>query len=236
MTTGTHRFEERLKKYGPFHPVVAFEAGKDVLLAMDFTASNSRLTPAVLASPLALDAYVSETLQEAGCRYGIGGYDELRAVYDQSDVFKGRQEGEEPRRLHLGIDIWGPAGTTVYAPLGGTLHSQAFNNRKGDYGPALILRHELDHLVFHTLYGHLSQPDLERWQDGQTVEAGAVIGHFGTLEENGQWPPHLHFQLILDMEGMKGDYPGVCKLSERSRYLANCPNPDSILGMMHFAR
>jgi hypothetical protein len=33
------------------------------------------------------------------------------------------------------------------------------------------------------------------------------------------------------MEGRKGDYPGVCKYSERKKYLANCPDPDLILGM-----
>jgi hypothetical protein len=59
--------------------------------------------------------------------------------------------------------------------------------------------------------------------------------------ENGQWPPHLHFQIVVDMEipiaiGRKGDYPGVCKLSEKEKYLNNCPNPDLILQMMEYAR
>jgi len=35
--------------------------------------------------------------------------------------------------------------------------------------------------------------------------------------------------LIEDMQGLKGDYPGVCKFSERERYLANCPDPELIL-------
>ena len=30
-------------------------------------------------------------------------------------------------------------------------------------------------------------------------------------------------------EMKKGDYPGVCRYSERDKYLANCPNPDLIL-------
>jgi hypothetical protein len=56
------------------------------------------------------------------------------------------------------------------------------------------------------------------------------------MAENGNWPPHLHFQLIIDMQGMKGDYPGVCKFSERERYLANCPDADLLLNMMAFAK
>jgi len=58
-----------------------------------------------------------------------------------------------------------------------------------------------------------------------------VIAHFGEPNENGHWPPHLHFQIILDMELKQGDYPGVCKYSERQKYLANCPDPDFILQM-----
>ncbi len=64
------------------------------------------------------------------------------------------------------------------------------------------------------------------------VKKGDVIAEFGIPFENGQWPPHLHFQIIKDMQGMKGDYPGVCAFSEREMYLANCPDGDLILGMM----
>lgn len=62
-----------------------------------------------------------------------------------------------------------------------------------------------------------------------------MIGHFGEPAENGDWPPHLHFQVIHDMEFKKGDYPGVCSISERERYLKNCPDPDLILKMMQQA-
>lgn len=145
------------------------------------------------------------------------------------------QGQEEPRRLHLGIDIWGNAGTEIYAPLGGTVHSVAFNDHYGDYGATIILQHQLDGCTFHTLYGHLSLIDIEYLQAGKFISQGELIAHFGKPKENGHWPPHLHFQIIVDMEMKQGDYPGVCKMSEREKYLANCPNPDLILGMMKFA-
>jgi peptidoglycan LD-endopeptidase LytH len=63
-----------------------------------------------------------------------------------------------------------------------------------------------------------------------------VIGHIGTPEENGDWPPHLHFQVIEDMECKMGDYPGVCSKKERDRYLQNCPDPDLVLNMMDKAQ
>ena len=54
--------------------------------------------------------------------------------------------------------------------------------------------------------------------------------------ENGNWPPHLHFQIIEDMELKEGDYPGVCTSANREKYLANCPNPDLILTLMQYAK
>ena len=145
------------------------------------------------------------------------------------------REEVEPRRLHLGIDIWGPTGTPVYAPLEGIVHSFAFNDAYGDYGATLILQHEIDGFLFHTLYGHLSLHSIEDKKEGQEIQKGDWIAAFGEPAENGQWPPHLHFQLILDMQGKKGDYPGVCKFSERDIYLANGPDPDLLLGMMRYA-
>jgi very-short-patch-repair endonuclease len=140
--------------------------------------------------------------------------------------------GQGARRLHLGIDIWGKPYTKVMAPLDGIVHSFAFNNAYGDYGATIILTHNLEGLVFHTLYGHLSLNSLKNLSEGERIQKGDVFCEFGIPFENGQWPPHLHFQIIKNMQGMKGDYPGVCRLSEREVYLQNCPNADLILGMM----
>ncbi|HRI22544.1 MAG TPA: peptidase M23, partial [Panacibacter sp.] len=72
-------------------------------------------------------------------------------------------------------------------------------------------------------------------KEGKYINRGEVFGHFGLPAENGQWPPHLHFQVIIELEWKRGDYPGVCKKSEREKYLGNCPNPDLILNMMQYA-
>ena len=140
----------------------------------------------------------------------------------------------EPRRLHLGIDIWGPAGTPVFAPMGGMIHSFAFNSHFGDYGATLILLHQLDGLPFYTLYGHLCLKDIANISPGQYVNRAQEIAHFGLPQENGHWPPHLHFQIIIDLGMYEGDYPGVCRYSEREYYLNNCPDPDMILQMNRY--
>ena len=198
---------------------------------MNFTASNTALTETIYSDIAAFEKYVAAQLKHAGARYGIGGYAEHRTIYAASRHF---DTATEPRRLHLGIDIWGPAGTPVYAFMGGRVHSFAFNNRSGDYGATLVLSHQLDGLAFHSLYGHISLKDIENLSASQYVVRGQTIAHFGWPEENGHWPPHLHFQLIVDMELKEGDYPGVCRYSERERYLNNCPDPDLVLRMNQY--
>jgi murein DD-endopeptidase MepM/ murein hydrolase activator NlpD len=226
------KFEERIRNSGlEFKPVVPFAKG-DGLLPLDFTEKNTELTSEILADTDLFIRYINAQLAEAGARYGIGGYAEHRTIYSRSRVFDAR-EGEEPRRLHLGVDIWGKPYTKVMAPMNGIVHSFGFNNAFGDYGTTIILSHALGSFHFYTLYGHLSLNSIQNMQEGDVVRAGDVFAQFGIPFENGHWPPHLHFQIILDMQGMKGDYPGVCKYSEREKYLSNCPNPDLILAMMN---
>ena len=223
-----------LKSYmSGFHTVVPWSK-EDRIRLLDFTAANTELTDEILKNNELFSEYINQKLSEAACRYGIGGYNEHRTIYSRSPLFS-EEKGEEPRRLHLGTDIWGPAGTPVYAPLESEVHSTGFHDNFGNYGAVIVLQHKLKDFTFHTIYGHLSKASVETKSIGQRIEKGELIATFGTPEENGHWPPHLHFQIIQDMEGNKGDYPGVCKLSERDKYLANCPDPDLILNMTKYA-
>ena len=219
-----------IKNQNDFHPVVEFDPAVDKLFPLNFTSSNNELSAGTVADTNLFGEYIDNTLKKAGARYGIGGYRENRTLYRRSELFA----GEEPRTLHLGIDIWGPAGTNVYAALGGMVHSFAYNEHFGDYGATIILLHQLETVAFHTLYGHLALADISKLSEGQYITRGEVIGHFGKPSENGNWPPHLHFQVIDDIQLMNGDYPGVCKLSESEWYLKNCPDPDLVLNMMKY--
>ncbi|RYY21827.1 MAG: peptidase M23 [Chitinophagaceae bacterium] len=213
------------------HPVVLFDATTDKIVPLDLTASNTKLDAAIVGDTWLFSQYINNTLAAAGARYGIGGYNEHRTVYSRSTVFDSSDTGEEPRRLHLGTDIWGEAGTPVFAPLDGEVHSFAFNDQFGDYGATIILQHQVAGNIFYTLFGHLSLRDLEGLHAGKFIKAGNQFAHFGSPSENGEWPPHLHLQLILDIGGRAGDYPGVCRYSERSFWLKNSPDPDLILNL-----
>ena len=207
----------------PFDPVV------DRLLVMDFTAAYAELTEEIINDIDLFSSYVSTQLAKANARYGIGGYNEHRTVYSRSEVF---DDAEEPRRLHLGLDIWGDAGTPVFAIADGVVHSFAFNNRSGDYGATIILQHEIEREIIHSLYGHLALKDIKGLKKGDKVVKGDLIAHFGEPAENGNWPPHLHLQLIRDMSIWEGDYPGVCRYSERKQWLLNSPDPLPYTGLI----
>lgn len=224
-----------LKKYQPgFHAIVPFTPGRDTLLRLHLTAQNKELHSGIFEDTPLFCAWINQQLNTAGARYGIGGYGEHRTVYSASRVFDGAVPGEEPRRLHLGTDIWGKPHTAVMAPIDGIVHSFAFNDRKGDYGATIILTHTLEGKHFYTLYGHLSLNSLKNLQEGERIEAGQVFAELGIPSENGQWPPHLHFQLIRDIGDARGDYPGVCRYSEKERWMDNCPDPDLLLQLNQY--
>lgn len=237
-----------IKSRSDFHPVVNFNPSKDKLCLFDFSSSNKELTATNIADTQRFSQYVDKKLENQHARFGIGGYNENRVLYKRSCLFEpagiskaanlDNASGVDlsSRSVHLGIDIWGPAGTEVFVPVGGMVHSFAFNDHFGDYGATIILKHQLDTIVFHTLYGHVSLVDIAQLQPGKYISRGEVIAHFGIPVENGWWPPHLHFQIIGDMNLKEGDYPGVCTVLESEKYLQNCPDPDLILNMMKYVK
>jgi murein DD-endopeptidase MepM/ murein hydrolase activator NlpD len=207
--------------------VVDVDLANDCLLKFDFTDNNQELTADIVTDTPKFSAWVNSKLAQSGCRYGIGGYLEHRTLYSRSSLFN--TADAEPRRLHLGIDIWGIGSSPVYAPLAGKIHSFQDNNNFGDYGPTIIVEHDLDGLALYSLYGHLNRASLQDLAVGQHIALNQQIARLGAEEENGYWPPHLHFQLMFDIQGLTGDYPGVCKYSEKDRYKQNIPDPDLIL-------
>ncbi len=173
-------------------------------------------------------------MTDEGARLGVGRYDEARVLY-ATEAF--RPKGREPRTVHLGIDLFVEAGTEVRAPLAGRVQSFAFNDAPLDYGPTLVLEHETrDGDRFYTLYGHLSLDSLEGLSRGRPVARGETIARVGSAPTNGNWPPHLHFQIVLDPLDQEGDFPGVAAPSERELWLGLSPDPRRLLELPEAAR
>ena len=195
--------------------------------AIDLSSNNSELEKIDLTNAAAFEDYIENYLSKNKAKIAFGGYQEIRNLYQRSTVFKNNTSDE--RNIHIGLDLWIKAGTKVLAALDGQLHSFQNNTALGDYGPTLILEHKIGSYTFYTLYGHLSLDSLKDKKIGDKVKKGAMIATLGNPPINGDYAPHLHFQIIIDMENKKGDYPGVCSINDLNFYSENCPNPNLLL-------
>lgn len=157
-----------------------------------------------------------------------GGYLEKRFFYVNESLFG---KGPQKREYHLGLDIWTPAKTKIVSCYDGELYSFHNNDKHLDYGYTLILKHKIKDIVFYSLYGHLNETSytVYKLKSEQKIKAGEVIGEIGDNTVNGGWPPHLHFQIMKDMQGHQHDYPGVSSMVELENYKNNCPDPTPIL-------
>lgn len=217
--------EDVLKKHS-FYPVV--KSPKEDFVPIDLSKHNPALTKVNVADVHEFSEYINQYIQKHNARVAIGGYNEERNIYQRSTHFNDTQADE--RFIHLGVDLWADAGEPVYAPLDGIVHSFQNNKGLGNYGPTIILQHELEGITFYTLYGHLSLESIQDKQEGQHIKAGEAFCTFGDYTVNGDYPPHLHFQVIKDLKSNKGDFPGVTSIAERAHDLANCPDANLVLG------
>ncbi|MDP3882189.1 MAG: peptidoglycan DD-metalloendopeptidase family protein [Nanoarchaeota archaeon] len=208
-----------------FGLVIGLDYRNERTVVFDLSEDNKKLSKIDLGNPQEFENYLLEILKRQDAEIGIGKYAEDRTIYKHSKLF-----GKE-RTVHLGVDLWVKAGIPVFAPLNGKVHSFADNNQDGDYGPTIIIEHTLEGCEFYTLYGHLSRNSLQCLQKGKEVKKGQLIGYIGNYPENGNWPPHLHFEIITDMLGREGDFFGVASQDEQGYYLNLCPNPNLILGI-----
>lgn len=218
-----------LKKHQEnFVSVVPVDFNKDSFLAFDFSVTNLEIKDIDFSTVEKMDAYVAAKLTEANAQVAVGGYNEERVIYQRGEQF---HTDNGVRSIHLGIDVWMDAETPVFAPLAGKIHSFKNNDSFSDYGPTIILEHTLEELTFYSLYGHLSLASLDGKQEGQAIAKGEQIAALGNAEVNGNWTPHLHFQLITDMLGKKGDFIGVATKAEQDYYLDICPDPNLVLNI-----
>lgn len=193
------------------------------LLPLVLSVQNPLLTSHDLVDTALFDQLIFGTL--APGKTGIGGFLENRSIYQRSQHY----QSTEARSLHLGVDVWAPALTPLHAPWPGVIHSFKDNQGFGDYGPTIILEHTIEDATFYTLYGHLSRSSLNGIRVGQLIAKNERVGELGNFPENGDWPPHLHFQVMTDLLGNAGDFPGVIAPSQADFYKTICIDPMLLL-------
>ena len=207
--------------------VIADSISLNQYIALDLSVLNHNLAKESLADSADFEKYIESYLTLNNSKVAYGGYNEERNLYKRSTIFK--DEETEERNIHIGLDLWIKAGTPILAALDGTVHSFNFNAGFGDYGPTIILEHHIENHTFYTLYGHLSLDSLEKIEIGTGFKKGQQIGSLGDSAVNGDYSPHLHFQIIKNIGAKVGDYPGVSTKSELDFYLDNCPDPNLLL-------
>lgn len=212
-----------------YFPVFGDAHPKENWISIDLSESNPDLDFARTCEPDYLEKFVLSHFK-ALFTVAIGGYREKRATYRSAPHFSDMPPLER-RDLHLGIDLWVAAGTDVYAPVQGVLHSFNNNDLPFDYGPTIILKYTTDEEELYILFGHLSLDSLQGLEIGQTIHQGQPFARIGDKTVNGGWPPHLHFQVMRDMFGLKGDFIGATSEKEQARYFLNCPDPSFLLGL-----
>jgi 4-aminobutyrate aminotransferase-like enzyme/Ser/Thr protein kinase RdoA (MazF antagonist) len=214
-----------------FAPLLPPGLDEAVMTPLDLGIGSPLVTgdPEIYSEPR-LTRRILRAMASKGALVGVGLYDEPRIIYTSS-AFKPEGAGEN-RTVHLGIDLYVNPGTPIHAPLDGTVHACGNNARPQDYGPLIVLQHRTDDgEPFYTLYGHLSESSLKGLEEGMEVKRGQAIAAVGHAAVNGNWPPHLHFQVITDLLGRGLDFPGVCAYAERAIWCALSPDPDLILGL-----
>jgi 4-aminobutyrate aminotransferase-like enzyme/Ser/Thr protein kinase RdoA (MazF antagonist) len=184
-----------------------------------------------------LSAAITAELQRANAAIGIGRYDEPRPLYTSPRFQSSENPVEESRSIHLGLDLFAQPGTPVRAPLAATVEAFANNVQHLDYGPVVILKHTPSpgatdaKEAFYTLYGHLTTDSLKGLKIGQQIDAGERFAALGNSQENGGWPPHLHFQIIIDLLDLGTDFPGVASASQRNLWKSLSPDPNLLLSI-----
>ncbi|WP_281930391.1 aminotransferase class III-fold pyridoxal phosphate-dependent enzyme [Roseibium album] len=213
-----------------FASVVKPENARPGAVVFDFTANASYAAELSRFDGPQFDRFCEDAISDAGADFGIGVYGEDRTVY-KSDAFEMANPSIR-RSVHLGIDIFAPDCEPVYAPFAGKVaffHDDAVSN---GFGPTVLLEHETDEGdVFWTLYGHLSRRGCEKLTIGQTVETGEAFAEFGPRPENGEWPPHLHFQIVTDHLGLEARMHGVGVRRQWAVWRDISPDPSVILGL-----
>ena len=161
----------------------------------------------------------------------VGRYGEERSMY-RTPAFETTDPAER-RTIHIGIDLFAPAGVEVLAPLDAVVADVGVETVPLGFGGIVVLRHQTDDgTPFWTLYGHLSPASFANLTVGQQVRSGEAFAQLGTPTENGGWAPHLHFQMMTHLCGWSAtEIIGVVARSQWDVWASVFPNPNLVLGL-----
>ena len=180
---------------------------------------------------------IANELARHGATIGVGAYAEPRTIYE-GPAFAGPLPHDERRTVHLGVDLFARAGTHVCAPLDGEVVSATAHDARLDYGGTVVLRHRTDDgVAFGTLHGHLDPECARMLAPGRRIAKGESFAKLGARPHNGDWPEHLHVQLLaFDPAHGPENPPGVAAPHAFAAHEALYPDPVHLLALPISAR
>ncbi|MGQ3072955.1 MAG: aminotransferase class III-fold pyridoxal phosphate-dependent enzyme [Ferrovibrionaceae bacterium] len=181
--------------------------------------------------PATAQALWAEIAAGRGIDLGIGCWTEDRGIYS-TPAFASVIDPALRRTLHLGLDLFFPAGTALHAPLAGRVADCYITPDPLDYGCAVLLEHEpAPGVRFWTLWGHLAHESASRATVGRRFEAGEIFAWTGADAENGNWMPHLHLQLVTARPARAADVIGAGERHLRDVWAELFPDPAALVGL-----
>lgn len=169
---------------------------------------------------------IDQLQKEVPTKILAGGYLEPRNLYTSTEYDTVGNYGNQSRTIHLGVDFWLPAKTPVHALFDGEVVIAVNDAGNKEYGGLVVLKHQLKDFCFYTLYGHNTVESVLKHKVGEILKKGDQVAILADYPENGDWAPHLHFQVMLSLLDYTNDFPGVGYFKQVEVWKSMCPDPN----------
>ena len=158
--------------------------------AKEFRTKHGLNKPNPLNDPQTCASMLDEFHQRLGLRWSYGGW-----LEDRRDLWAGSYLEKEQNFVHLGIDFNVPAGSLVEVDhLVKVIRIDTERPPQiGGWGTRVTVE-LVEQRGIYLIYAHLEARPL--CTHGEILKPGTRFGAVGHAPENGNWYPHLHFQVI----------------------------------------
>lgn len=176
-----------------------------------------------LVDPKFCETWIANFLQSKNADYFFGGF-----LEDRTYLWRNHSNSSGASLIHLGIDYSVPQGTKVSLPLDGKVF-HIMKDPKNNLGWGGRVIWKLPNGLY-LLYGHLKQDFKLKLE--QSCKSGEIVGEIAGSNENGNWWPHLHVQImnqnfidnyLSNLNSIDGYLP------KGDKNLKNIINPQSIV-------
>ena len=177
---------------------------------------------------------IEQLQKEVPTKILAGGYLEPRNLYTSTEYDTIGNYGNQSRTIHIGVDFWLPENTPVHALFDGEVVIVENDIGDKEYGGLVVLKHQQNDFCFYTLYGHNSAQSVLKHKLGAIIKKGAQVAALANYPENGNWAPHLHFEITLSLLDYKTDFPGVAYFNQIEVWKSLCPDPNLLFKLKGF--